>query len=101
MRWSQTATQQKTPLILKTRGRYFFMNTTFVALFNQHSDAEPWQKRLSEAGIPAEINDGSSMKGSRSEGPADRFEQAYRLLLDWDMAEGALRRAIRCPECKS
>ena len=33
--------------------------------------------------------------------PGEHFERAEQLLLDWDAAEGALRQAIRCPECKS
>src|SRR4051794_25886292 len=89
------------PLILFIGGRYFYMNTIPVALFSNRSDAEPLQGRLSEAGIHAEIHHVALMNGARLDVPADRFERAYQLLLDWDAAEGALRGAIRCPECKS
>jgi hypothetical protein len=77
------------------------MNTISVALFSYRSDAEPLQRRLNEAGIHAEVHDCARMSGARIEVPADRFERAYQLLLDWDAAEGGLRGAIRCPECKS
>ncbi|PWU11352.1 MAG: hypothetical protein C5B50_23475 [Verrucomicrobia bacterium] len=39
--------------------------------------------------------------GWRVDVPAADFERAEQLLLDWDAAEGALREAIRCPECMS
>src|SRR6266478_439720 len=39
--------------------------------------------------------------GIRLEVPAQDFERACQLLLDWDIADGSLREAIRCPECKS
>src|SRR5437763_3461106 len=77
------------------------MNTIPVALFRNRSDAEPLQRRLSEAGIHAGVHDSALMKGARLDVPADRFERAYQLLLEWDAAEGALRGAIRCPECRS
>jgi hypothetical protein len=31
----------------------------------------------------------------------DQVERAEQLLLEWDAAEGILRDAIRCPECRS
>lgn len=76
------------------------MNTISIALFHCRSDAEPLQKRLSEAGIQAKAHDCFSIKGARIEVPADEFERAHKLLVDWD-AEGALRNTIRCPECHS
>ena len=77
------------------------MNTISIALVNHRSDAETLQKRLSAAGIPAQVRDCTRMKGARIEVPVDQFERAYRLLLDWDAAEGALHDTIRCPDCKS
>lgn len=87
------------------------MNRMPVALFSTRAKAEPLQRRLIESGVPAEIHDELRLEklwfvskpaaGVRIEVPADRFEQAYPLLLQWDAAEGALREAIRCPECKS
>jgi len=77
------------------------MNKFPVALFSRHSDAEPLRQRLSENGIPAEVHDCRLTSGARLEVPADRFEQAHRLLVEWDATDAALRQAIRCPECKS
>ena len=87
------------------------MNRIPVATFITRSAAEPLQRRLAEAGIQAEIHDDLKLEklwfvskdrsGARLEVPADQFERAYQLLLDWDAAEGVLRDAIRCPECKS
>jgi predicted Zn-ribbon and HTH transcriptional regulator len=87
------------------------MNRIPVAIFSTRSAAEPLQGRLAEAGIQAEIHDELKLEklwfaskersGSRLEVPAEQFERAYQLLLDWDVADGALRDAVRCPECKS
>ena len=82
-----------------------------VALFNERAKAEPLQNRLAASGIQAEIHDELRLEklwlvskpsaGVRLEVPANQFERAEQLLLDWDAAEGALREAIRCPECQS
>src|SRR6266404_5845990 len=83
-----------------------------VSLFSSRAEAERILNRLFAAGIPAEIHDElrleklwfvSKKKGSgwRIEVPCDQFERAEQLLLEWDYAEGAMREAIRCPECKS
>jgi len=82
-----------------------------VCAFNHRSNAKLLERRLVESGIQAEIHDELRLEklwfvskpatGVRIEVPADQFERAYQLLVDWDAAEGALREAIRCPECKS
>jgi hypothetical protein len=82
-----------------------------VALFSSRANAEAVRQRLAQAGIPAAIKDSLGLKklwfvsrpqaGVRIEVPAEQFERAEQFLLDWDAAEGALRQAIRCPECKS
>jgi transposase-like protein len=82
-----------------------------VALFSDRAKAEPLQKRLRDAGLSAEIHDELRLQklwfvskpytGIRLEVPADQFERAEQLLLDFDATEGALREAIRCPECRS
>jgi predicted Zn-ribbon and HTH transcriptional regulator len=87
------------------------MNRIPVATFGTRASAEPLQRRLAETGIQAEIHDELKLEklwfatrersGSRLEVPAEQFERAYQLLLDWDAADGALRDAVRCPECKS
>jgi hypothetical protein len=77
------------------------MNKISIALFNRRSHAEPFQRRLSEAGVPAEVHDCASMQGARLDVPADQFERAYQLMQNWDSAEGGVPGAIRCPECNS
>jgi hypothetical protein len=77
------------------------MNATSIALFRHQSDAAPLQARLAAAGVLAELHHCTGLDGTRIQVPADQFERAYQLLLDWDAAEGALSKAIRCPECKS
>jgi len=87
------------------------MNRIPIAAFNHRSKAEPLHKRLVDAGVRAEIHDELRLEklwfvskpaaGVRIEAPADQFERARQLLLDWDAAEAALQDAIRCPECKS
>jgi len=82
-----------------------------IAHFSNRAKAEPIQKRLVESGIQAEVHDELRLEklwfvsrpaaGFRIETRADQYEHACRLLNDWDTAEGALREAIRCPECKS
>ena len=87
------------------------MNRIPVALFSSSAKAEPLKQRLIQAGIQAEVHEelrleklwfvSKNSAGARLDAPANQFERACQLLLDWDMAEGALRDAIRCPECKS
>lgn len=87
------------------------MNSIPVALFSNRSQAEPLQQRLVQKGIPAHLHDelwlqklwfvSKEAAGVRLEVDADQFERAEELLLGWDKSEGALRNAIRCPECKS
>jgi hypothetical protein len=82
-----------------------------VALFSNRSKAEPVQKRLVANGIPAEIHGELRLEklwfcsqpatGVRIETLADYYERACNLLYQWDAADGVLRDAIRCPECKS
>jgi hypothetical protein len=88
------------------------MNRASVALFNERTAAETLQQRLVEAGISAEIHDHHWLQrlwfvARKSAGtfylevPADQSECAEQLLREWDKAEGALRGAIHCPECRS
>jgi hypothetical protein len=87
------------------------MNRIPIALFDNRGQAEPIQQRLARAGVPAEIHEELGLQklwfvskrtaGVRLEVAVDRFDDAERLLLAWDMTEGALHDAIRCPECKS
>jgi hypothetical protein len=87
------------------------MNRIAVALFKTREQAEPIQRRLAQAGFPAKIHEemwlqklwyvSKQAAGVWLEVPADQFERVENLLLAWDAAEGALRDAIHCPECKS
>jgi hypothetical protein len=82
-----------------------------VALFNDRARAEAIRQRLAQAGIPAELHDElrheklwAACKGDcgvRLEVPAEQFERAENLLVEWDTKDGALRDAIHCPECGS
>ena len=87
------------------------MNRIPVALFSNTGQAQGLRQRLAAEGIAAEVHEELRLEklwfvsrksaGARLEVPAGQFEQAYERLMDWDTAEGALRNAIRCPECKS
>jgi len=87
------------------------MNRIPIALFPNHAQAEPIRERLERAGVPAEIHEELGLQkfwfvsrqaaGVRVEVALEQFDQAERLLRAWDMTEGALHDAIRCPECKS
>ena len=87
------------------------MNTIRVAIFSNRAQAEPIQQRLVQAGIAAEIHEELGLQrfwfvskrsaGTRLEVAAKQVEQARKLLATWDLTEGALEHAIRCPECKS
>ncbi len=87
------------------------MDRMAVALFSNREKAEPVKERLRQAGFAAELHDELRLRklwflpshsaGVRVAVPADQFEAAEQKLLDWDAAEGALREAIRCPECRS
>jgi hypothetical protein len=81
-----------------------------IALFSNSERAQPLRQRLLGAQIPAETHGESPLArmwfvskreaGVRLMVPGERFEQAEQRLHEWDN-QGALREAIRCPECKS
>jgi hypothetical protein len=87
------------------------MNRIRLAIFRDRRAAEPARNGLVEAGIHAEIHDelqlarlwfvSKSAAGARLEVPAKQLERSMRILLERDAAEGLLRQAIRCPECRS
>src|SRR5437764_13226470 len=86
------------------------MSKISIAIFPNRAGAEPIRDRLVQSGIQAELHDELRLEklwfvtkpaaGVRIEVPAHQFERAWQLLREWDVA-GALRDAIRCPECKS
>jgi len=87
------------------------MNRMPIALFRNRSEAESILQRLARAGVNAEIQDelllqklwfvSKEAAGARLVVAAEHFERAEKLLVAWDIAEAALKEAIRCPECKS
>jgi transposase-like protein len=88
------------------------MNRIPIALFSSREQALPIQQRLVQAGIVAEIHEELGLQrlwfvskqaaGARLEVLASQVEWAEKLLAAWDGADdGALAKAIRCPECKS
>jgi predicted Zn-ribbon and HTH transcriptional regulator len=87
------------------------MNRIPIALFANRAEAEPIRQRLAQEGVHVEILDelllqklwfvSKQAAGARLEVAAGHFGKAEKLLLTWDKAEGALKQAIRCPECKS
>jgi mono/diheme cytochrome c family protein len=87
------------------------MSRSRAALFEDRAEAEPVQQRLRRAGVSAEIHDELGVArlwfvpkrraGIRIEVPARQAELCRVLLLKWDAQEDVLRKAIRCPECRS
>jgi hypothetical protein len=87
------------------------MNRIPVALFTTREQAEPIQHRLVQAGVAAEIHEEMMLQrlwfvsrqaaGACLEVAANQVALAERLLAAWDLADGAMVNAIRCPECKS
>jgi hypothetical protein len=75
------------------------VKTITVAAYNSLSEAEPLQKRLQEAGIPAEIHrELTSDKilefarvnaGVRIEVPRSHFEEALLIMHDWEVEKDA------------
>jgi len=82
-----------------------------VALFRNSVLARPVQHRLLQVGMAAEIHAELGLArlwfvskrtaGVRLQVPADQFEHATKLLLEWHAAYRLLDHAIRCPECNS
>jgi hypothetical protein len=87
------------------------MDTIVAATFNERSKAELLKRRLEEMHIPAEIHDDSTIErlwfvdkplaAVHLKVRTDDGEKASTLLQEWDKTDGALRDAVRCPECGS
>jgi predicted Zn-ribbon and HTH transcriptional regulator len=86
-------------------------DTVIVATYNEKEKAEPLKNRLVQAGIRAEVHVEAFMERLWYVGKPiaavhlrvhrPDYEKACVLLDEWDKADGALRDAIRCPECHS
>ena len=87
------------------------MNMVTVATFNEPSKAKPLQQKLEKAGVCAEICDESRYEwfwfvtrpvaGIRLKVHKKEFENARRLLREWDATDHVLQDAVRCPQCGS
>ena len=74
------------------------MKSITVAAFNSPADAEPLQKRLIAAGIPAEIHNeplpdntqdySRASAGVHVEVPRMHFEAALEIVYDWNTDQG-------------
>jgi putative signal transducing protein len=82
-----------------------------VATFNERDKAEALQHRLTAAGVPADVYDESTLQSTlfvtkkhlahmRVQVDKKDMDRAEKLLAEWE-PEGALRDAVRCPECGS
>lgn len=83
-----------------------------VATFNDRKPAEVLEERLEDAGIHVEIFDESSLQSSlfmqkeplahiRLRVDKEELDRTETLLREWNAADGAMREAVRCPECGS
>jgi hypothetical protein len=86
------------------------MNTV-LATFNELEPARRLGERLLQAGIHAVIRDESRRERTwfmsrplaafHVEVRQSAYLQARGLIEEWDQADGALKEAVRCPECNS
>jgi hypothetical protein len=87
------------------------MKTVPLATFNELEPAQTLQQRLQQAGIPATIHDESKLErfafmsrplaAIHVEVPQPQYLEARQLIGIWDTEQGALSRAVRCPDCHS
>jgi len=87
------------------------MKSVTEATFNDPEEAAPLLARLRAAGIRAELHDerrsqrylfmSKPMAGVHLRVDRAQRETAHQLVQDWDLSEGVLREAIRCPGCSS
>ena len=87
------------------------MNMVTVATFNEPSKAEPLKQKLEQSGIHAKICDESKYEwfwfvtrpvaGIRLKVHKKEFENARRLVREWDATDHVLHDAVRCPKCGS
>jgi predicted Zn-ribbon and HTH transcriptional regulator len=87
------------------------MNGVAVSTFNKPEEAEPLKKRLEAAGVTAQIYDerkrqqylflSETLAGIHVRVDKEDYWRAKSLMVSWDDAEGVLRQAVHCPECRS
>ena len=83
-----------------------------IATFNERAPADVLTNRLRDAGFNADVFDESNAQKwlmlnldphahMRVRVPKDDGDRAIDLLKAWDAADGAMREAVRCPQCAS
>jgi hypothetical protein len=83
-----------------------------IATFNERQPADVLCHRLREAGYNADLFDESHAQKwllmnvkprahMRVRVPKDQAEAAMQTLREWDAADGAMKDAVRCPQCHS
>lgn len=83
-----------------------------IATFNERPPAELLEQRVEAAGIEAEIVDESDVQKNwflsktplasvRVRVNKSDYDRTKTMVMEWDAADGALKDAIRCPECGS
>jgi hypothetical protein len=87
------------------------MKTVSLATFNELEPAQQLRERLQRAGIQAFIHDETKIErfvymsdplaAFHVRVTQPDYEKSLRLVEEWDRADGALKSAIRCPECHS
>ncbi len=86
--------------------------TLTIATFNEREPADRLSVRLREAGFKAEVFDESAAQKwfllnltprahMRVRVPEQDGDRAMDLIKEWDAADGALKDAVRCPQCHS
>jgi hypothetical protein len=83
-----------------------------IATFNERGPADQITDRLRAAGFNADVFDESHAQKwlllnlkprahMRVRVPKDDGDRAMQQLRDWDAADGAMKDAVRCPQCAS
>lgn len=86
--------------------------TITVATFNDQAPAEALKDRFLDAGLHSDLLDESGTQalwGLTTEPKAhmrvrvrkEEYEQAKKLAAEWNEKDGALRDAVKCPQCGS
>ena len=82
-----------------------------IATFNEPAKAKHLKSRLQEAGLKADVhNEGHLQHAAFVSDPQasakvlvteEDFEEANKLMVEWEASDPDIGAAIRCPQCKS
>ena len=82
-----------------------------IATFNEGAKAKHLKDRLQSAGVRADVHNEGQMQAVAFMGKPQAnakvlieeqdFEQAQKLLVEWEATDPDIGAAIRCPQCKS